>query len=126
MSRQVAHRGVCSTRSISHLGDSQENLARSDEVTKSRRDEVSIGQLDSQRTVDVEGCSCVDKTCSSIVVLSVRHITVGVQSVRHITGSTYKRATHHVRGRRTRNERSRKSIGASVTFQWRTWSETTT
>ena len=45
-------------------------------------DEVWIGQPDSQRTVDVEGDSCVDNT--GTVVLSVRHIT----------GSTYERATH--------------------------------
>ena len=83
----------------------------SDEVTKSRLDEVWIGQPDSQRTVDVEGGSCVDNTCSNIVVLSVRHITVGVQSVRHITGSAYKRATHHgvdvreTSGREQRRER---------------------
>ena len=68
---------------------------------------------DSQRTVDVEGGSCVDNTCSStvVLVLSVRHITVGVQSVRHITGSAYKRATHHgvdvreTSGRKQRRER---------------------
>ena len=70
-----------------------------------------IGQLDSQRTVDVEGDSCVDNTGSSTVVLSMRHITIGVQSVRHITGSAYERATHQwidVRetgGREQRRER---------------------
>ena len=39
------------------LGDSQEiygTKSRSNEVTKSRRDEVWIGQPDSQRTVDVD------------------------------------------------------------------------
>ena len=45
------------------------------------------------------------------MVLSVRHITVGVQSVRHITGSAYERATHHgvdvreTSGREQRRER---------------------
>ena len=100
---------------------------------KSRSDEVWIGQPDSQRTVDVEGGSCVDNTCGSTVLLSVRHIavgvqrvrhttvgvqsvrdtTVGVQSVRHITKSTYKK-------------RAVENKGSSVTFQWRTWLETTT
>ena len=31
----------------------------SDEVTKSRRDEVWIGQPDSQRTVDIKETSCI-------------------------------------------------------------------
>ena len=57
------------------------------------------------------GDSCVDNNCTSTVVLSVRHNTVGVHSVRHITGSTYERATHHVlnvretSGREQRRER---------------------
>ena len=71
-------------------------------------DEVWIGQLDSQQTVDVEGDSCVDNTGSSTVVLSVRHITVDVLSVRHIMGAVYERATR----RRTRNERSRTTARA--------------
>ncbi len=82
-----------------------------------------IGQPDSQRTVDVEGGSCVDNTYSSTVVLSVRHITVGVLSVRHITGSAYERATHY--GVDV-GETSGREKGASLTFQWRAWSETTT
>ena len=38
-------------------------------------DEVWIGHPDSQRTVDVEGGSCVDGTGCSTVVLSVRRIS---------------------------------------------------
>ena len=69
-------------------------------------DEVWIGHPDSQRTVDVEGDSCVDNTGSSTVVLSVRHTTVGVQSVRHITGLTY-RACDTSRDRRTQRRTER-------------------
>ena len=49
---------MCARQEVYHdLGDSQEmsgTKSRSNEVTKSRRDEVWIGQPDSQRTVDVE------------------------------------------------------------------------
>ena len=53
------------------------------------------------------------------------HHGVDVQSVRHITGSTYKRATHHGVGVRE-NEQAVKNDGASVTFQNGMWSETIT
>ena len=69
------------------------------------------------RTVDVEGGSCVDNTGNSTVVLSVRHIT----------WSSNKRATHNGVGDRacdTQRTRRRETSGreqrACVAIQW--WS----
>ena len=68
-----------------------------------------------QRPVDVEGGSCVDNTGNSTVVLSVRHIT----------WSANKRATHNGVGERacgTQRSRRRETSGreqrACVAIQW--------
>ena len=44
MLSQVAHRGVCSARSVSHLGDSQANVARSGDVTKCGSDSPTVNE----------------------------------------------------------------------------------
>ena len=69
-----------------------------------------------QRTVDVEGGSCVDNTGNNTVVLSVRHTT----------WSANKRATHNGVGERacdTQRGRRRETRGreqrACVAIQWR-------
>ena len=52
---------------------------------------------DSQRTVDVEGGSCVDDTRCSRGVLSKRHISewhTERATLSHITWTAYERATH--------------------------------
>ena len=83
--------------------------------------EVWIGQSDSQRTVDVEGGSCVDDTGCSTVVLSVRHISEW----------RTEHATHHMDGVRScdtsqyrHTETSKRSRTArSVTVHCGMWSE---
>ena len=56
-------------------------------------DEAWIGQPDSQRTVDVEGDSCIDSTGTSSTLL-------GLLSVRRITGSTYEKRAVETTARR--------------------------
>ena len=105
---------MCARQEVCHdLGDSQEIVARSDErsdkvtndVTKCGSDSPTVNErLMSRRLLR-------DNTCSCTVVQSVRH---GRRtSVRRITGSTYEK-------------RAVENKGVSVTFQWRTWLETTT